>query len=122
MADRRQAAPRKQPAQKWPFGDRHVHLTVALHPTAATLLRLAVGFCNQGRSQRPAEQQRQDDDHQQAAGKFSADERPAQQDQQDQSELEDQVGGRKLEHDGGGKAGALAEQRPGDGDRRVGAG
>ena len=64
---------------------------------------------------------RQQDHHDQSAGELRGDELPAEQDQQRQAELEDEVRRRELEDDRVGKRRSLAEQRSRDGDRGVGA-
>ena len=95
---------------------------MTFHPAAQPPLGLAARRLDQLRTQGPAKEQRQDDDHQNAAREFGTQERPAQQDQQDEAQLEDQVRRGKLEHHRRREAGAFQEERASDRHGGVGAG
>ena len=64
----------------------------------------------------------QEDDHHRSADELGQCELPPEEQGEDDAELDDEIGGRDLEHHGGGEARTLAKQRPGQGHRRVGAG
>src|SRR5713226_2304286 len=73
------------------------------------------------RAQGVLEDDREDRDHQQPARKLSRNELPAEQDQQHDAELEDEVGAGELEQDGVDEGRSPAKEPAGDGDRGVGA-
>ena len=62
----------------------------------------------------------QQDDHDDPADELGGQELPADEHQQDDAELDDQVGGGKHEHHGGQEVSAAHEDRPGHGGGRVG--
>ena len=111
---RRQRPPRRR--------DGHVHGGVAFHATRpAPLSAWRRAASRIGRAQEQPEPQRHEHDHDRAAHELGQRELPAEEEGQDDAELDDEVGGGDLEDHGGGEARTLAEQRPGQGHRRVGA-
>ena len=89
MADRGEAARRKETGEEGSIGDRHVHLAVPFHPPAKPLLRLSFGHFDHAGTQRVLEDHRQDRDHQQPTGKLRGEELPAEQHEDHQAQLED---------------------------------
>lgn len=67
-------------------------------------------------------QQGEEADHDEAANELTAGELPAHEDQQDDAQLEHQVGRREHEYHGGDKVGALLEEGFGHGAGSVGTG
>jgi len=122
MAHGGEAAGREQPLPEAAVRLLQRHRGVAFHLAGDAALRLAARLRDQAGAQEPAEQQRQQADHQHAADELGQGETPAHQQRQQDAELEHQVGGSELEGDRGGEIGALAEQRSRDRDGGVGAG
>src|SRR5437667_307848 len=89
---------------------RHSTAASGTLPTEQTAFRLPAGALHQGRTQRQAEHDRQENDHGQAAGELRSEKLPAEQDEQHQAELEDEVGGGELEDDRVGQSGALSKE------------
>src|SRR5712692_10323696 len=110
MADGGEGAWGKQAAEEWAVGDGHVHLSMTFHPASEALFGLLPGERHHARAKGVFEYDRQNPDHQQPAGEFGGNELPAEQDDQDDAQLEDEVGAGKLEENGVGQARATAEQ------------
>ena len=101
--------------------DAHVHRGVALHRPASPLSACSRAASRIRRAQEQPEQHGQDQDHQRAADELGEGELPAHQQRQDDPHLDDEVGGGDLEGHRRREVRALAEQRPGQRHRRVGA-
>ncbi len=113
----------EEPREKGPFRDGQVHLAVCLVRRAEdSTLSLALGIVNHPLPQRHLEEDPEDHRHEKAAGELGGDELPSQQDQEDEAQLEDEVGGSELEDDRVDEAGPSPEERPGHGNSRVRAG
>ena len=119
VADRGECPRRKQPGKKGTVGDRHIHLAVALHLPHQALLGLGSRRLDHAGAKRVLEDDGEDRDHQQPAGELSSHELPAEQHEQDQAELEYQVGTRELEDDRVSEVRSLSEQAAGHRDRRI---
>jgi hypothetical protein len=114
---RRYALP-KAPA----FGDGHIHLSVAFHTPGYASVRLLLRLFPKLLTKKHSEKQHQKDDHQRRTDKFRDGKLPSQKHQHDDAELKYQIRGGHLEGHRGGEVGALAKDRAGDGDCRIGAG
>lgn len=99
----------------------HIHRRVTFHTAGDPLCCLLTGQLDQLRRQREPHQQGQQDHHHDAAEELGRGELPAHHHDQDDPELDHQVGGGELKGDRVGEAGALAEDGAGQGDSRVGA-
>src|SRR4029077_2749333 len=121
VAHRGERASGEQPAEGRAAADGHVHLSVSLHAASEPFVGLTAGFVHHPRAQGVLEDHRQDPDHQQPARELRGHELPAQQDEQNDAELEDEVRAGELEEDCVGEGRAPAEQSACYGDGRIGA-
>src|SRR3989454_3878251 len=87
-----------------------------------TAICLQPGLVDHPLTQRYLEENPQQQRHQEAAGKFGGYDLPAQKDEEDEAELEAQVGRRELEDDRVDETGSSAEESPGHRNRRIRAG
>jgi len=85
------------------------------------LFRLRLRLGDHAVAKRELEQDPEDGGHQEATRKLSADELPAEEDEQHQPQLEHEVGRCELENDRVDERSALAKQAAGQRHRRVGA-
>src|SRR2546423_14133834 len=88
----------------------------------ASAIRLTPGFVDPPLTQSHLEQNPEQHRHQKAARELGGDELPAEQDQEDEAELEDEVGGRELEDDRVGETRSSAKERSGHRNRSIRAG
>ncbi len=122
VRDRGERGHRTQPAPEAAFFlDGHVHGGVALHGAGAPNVGLGSGRLKKALTQKEAEEDGQQHDHDGAADELGQGELPSDEQGQDDAQLDDQVGRGDLEGHGGREARPLPEQRPGQGHRRVGA-
>ena len=94
---------------------------MALHAALESAVGLLARLVDETPAQRVLEDDGQDGDHQQAAGELGGQELPAQQDEQHEAELEDEVGRGELEDDRVGEVRAAAEECAPHGHRGIGA-
>ena len=92
---------------------------MAFHRPGQPPISLSAGGVNESRAHEKPEQHSQHHDHQWAADELRRSELPAHQQSQDDAQLHHQIGRTDLEGHGRGEVGALAEQRPGQGHRRI---
>jgi hypothetical protein len=65
---------------------------VALHLAEQTAIGLLAGLLHDAAAERESKDHGEDHDHHEAAGELGGEELPAEEDEEDQAELEDQVG------------------------------
>ncbi len=95
---------------------------MSLHAARDTLIGLLAGFTNEPGAQERAEQESEDADHDWRCERFGRHEGPAHEDDEDDAQLEHQVGRGHLESHRGGEVSAFAKDRPGKGHSRIRAG
>ena len=90
--------------------DRHVHGGMTLHGAGEASARLRPSAIEQLLAQGQPEEHRQEHDHDGAADELSHRELPSNQQRQDHTQFDDQIGGCDLEDHSGGKAGSCPKQ------------
>src|SRR5947209_983921 len=122
MAHAGEAAAAEESGEERSALDAHVHGSVPFHAAEPAFSSVPAGHLHQPRCEGQAEYQGDEDHHENAAEKFRGGERPSHQNDEDDAQLDHQVGRGDLEDHGRGKACSFAEDRSGQRHGGIGAG